>query len=703
MNTLHTMPITLTGDDPDRKREAIRDYFHKTYDLFERMFDLLKTDEVFYLQSEPTRHPMIFYFGHTAAFYINKLVLGKVIDARVNPEFESIFAIGVDEMTWDDLEGSRYRWPAVDEVRRYRNTVRNLVNGLISSLPLTLPIREDDPFWIILMGIEHERIHIETSSVLHRQMPLKHIVDSGFFQICNESVKAPQNAMIAVEGATMRLGKGHDHHLYGWDNEYGELEVEVAPFSASKFLVSNGEFLPFVKAGGYEEPRYWDEEGRTFLELRKARHPVFWEEHGGAWRYRALTKLIDMPWDWPVDVNYLEAKAFCRWKSEHDGTPYRLPTEAEWYRLYERAGIADVPDFDDTKANINLRYFASSCPVDKFAFGDLCDVVGNVWQWTETAIDGFRGFAPHPLYDDFSTPTFDGKHNLIKGGSWISTGNEIMKHSRYAFRRHFYQHAGFRYVQGEGLDAHGDNVYESDRLVSQYCEFQYGPGAFGVPNFARSCAQRAIAYTAGTPRGRALDLGCATGRASFELARVFDHVTGIDFSARFIQVGVALQKAGVIRYRRDEEGMLTSLQEHTLEEFGLEATREKVAFWQGDACNLKAHFRGYDLIMATNLIDRLYEPRLFLEGVHERINDGGMLILTSPYTWLEEYTRPEQWLGGYIDAEGNEVHTLETLRQILEPHFELVATEDIPFVIRETPRKFQHTLSQMSVWKKRPA
>jgi hypothetical protein len=50
------------------------------------------------------------------------------------------------------------------------------------------------------------------------------------------------------------------------------------------------------------------------------------------------------------------------------------------------------------------------------------------------------------LYDDFSTPTFDGKHTLIKGGSWISTGNEALKSSRYAFRRHFFQHAGFRYL-----------------------------------------------------------------------------------------------------------------------------------------------------------------------------------------------------------------------------------------------------------------
>jgi formylglycine-generating enzyme required for sulfatase activity len=75
--------------------------------------------------------------------------------------------------------------------------------------------------------------------------------------------------------------------------------------------------------------------------------------------------------------------------------------------------------------NINLEHYASPCPVDLFKMGEFNDVVGNVWQWTETPITSYPDFKVHPLYDDFSTPTFEGKHNLIKGGSWISTGNEI--------------------------------------------------------------------------------------------------------------------------------------------------------------------------------------------------------------------------------------------------------------------------------------
>jgi formylglycine-generating enzyme required for sulfatase activity len=111
--------------------------------------------------------------------------------------------------------------------------------------------------------------------------------------------------------------------------------------------------------------------------------------------------------------------------------------------------LSDLPEWEMAPGNIGLEHFTSPCPVDLFKQGDFYDVIGNVWQWTETPITGFPGFKVHPTYDDFATPTFDGKHNLIKGGSWISTGNEATVHARYAFRRHFYQHAGFRYIESD--------------------------------------------------------------------------------------------------------------------------------------------------------------------------------------------------------------------------------------------------------------
>ncbi|HEX5670753.1 MAG TPA: putative 4-mercaptohistidine N1-methyltransferase [Sulfuricurvum sp.] len=245
------------------------------------------------------------------------------------------------------------------------------------------------------------------------------------------------------------------------------------------------------------------------------------------------------------------------------------------------------------------------------------------------------------------------------------------------------------------------NIYETDELVGQYCDFQYGDEHFGVPNFAKTCAQKAVAYAKETHYAKALDLGCATGYASFELAKTFDYVDGIDYSQAFVNVGRELQRSGRIRYTQNGEGEIKTRKEVSIDDFGFAAVSHKVHFSQGDACALAPEFTGYDLIMATNLIDRLYQPHLFLKSIHERLNENGILVLTSPYTWKEEYTAKEFWVGGYADDNGNEITTLNALIAMLGENFELVATEDVPFVIRETPRKFQYTISQMSVWKKK--
>lgn len=446
MNTRQMRSINLEGFSVEEKRSEIRRYFHQGFDLFESLFELFTSDAVFYEQPEPTRHPMIFYFGHTAVFYINKLVLSGALKEGINPRFEALFAVGVDEMIWDNMN-EYFEGFGVDTVREYRKAVRTCVDELITQLPLAFPIRQGDSFWAILMGCEHERIHIETSSVLHRQMPLELIQSHDNFPLCQLRGDGLENRLVAIEGATITLGKGDaDKGLYGWDNEYGTATYEVSDFEASLYLVSNGEYLDFVNANGYGIQDWWDDEGLKYLSIRNVTCPPFWIlKEDGSYAYRSLTQEISMPYNWPVEVNALEAEAFCRWKSAQDGINIRLPTEAEYGVLLDQCGIVSNI-FDDTTANLNLAHFASSVPVDTFFHGKVYDAVGNVWQWTSTPMDGFEGFAPHPLYDDFSTPTFDTKHNMLKGGSWVSTGNEIVRASRYAFRRHFIQHAGFRYV-----------------------------------------------------------------------------------------------------------------------------------------------------------------------------------------------------------------------------------------------------------------
>ena len=684
-----TENISLYGTNSEQKRQEIKAYFNDTFDIYEKLFEVMASEEAFYQRADRLRHPLIFYFGHTATFFINKLILAKVIDKRINPKLESIFAVGVDEMSWDDLDEKHYDWPTLRETQEYRDSVRDVVNDLIDTMPLTLPIDWESPFWVILMGIEHERIHLETSSVLIRQLPIEFVKPMADWKVCRDFSDAPKNELLEVSGGKVVLGKSKDDDFYGWDNEYGHHEAEVADFKASKYLVSNGEFLEFVKDNGYKKYEFWEDEGREWLKFSKAKRPTFWLDDN---KLRMMSEIVELPLNHPVEVNYHEAKAYCSWLGQKEGKKLRLPTEDEWYRL------VDVTK--PKQSNINLEHFASTMPVDSFSHSEFFDVRGNVWQWSETPIYPFEGFEVHPIYDDFTTPTFDGRHNLIKGGSWVSTGNEALLSARYAFRRHFFQHAGFRYVESSNDVEIKENIYESDTLISQYAEFGWGERYFEVENYPKECAKLCLKYMRDKPKKRALDIGCAIGRSTFELAREFDEVIGLDFTARFISLATRMKEEGSIGYTLPIEGEIVQFKTVSLKEFDLEDEVEKVSFFQADACNLKPIYKGYDLIFAGNLLDRLYSPKKFLEELHKRLNDGGMFIMTSPYTWLEEFTPKDEWIGGF-KKDGENFTTLDGLKETLGEYFKLVEVKDIPFVIRETARKYQHTIAQMSVWEKK--
>jgi len=582
-----TRNLSLNGDDIEAKRAEIKEYFLKTYRLFEELFTIFKDDAIFYEQPEKLRHPLIFYFGHTATFYINKLILGGFLKERINPSFESIFAIGVDEMSWDDLNQSNYHWPKVEDVRDYRLKAKEIIVDFIENVEFTLPIKWESPLWIVMMGIEHERIHLETSSVLHRQLDLQHIKQNPFFNESQTYGDTPQNELLKVSCGEIILGKSKEDDFYGWDNEYGEATFIVGDFKASKYLVSNGEFLEFIKDGGYLKDAFWDDEGLRWRNYIKVSHPTFWILKDENYFLRTLQTIIPLPLNFPVEVNYLEASAFCKWKSSKTNTNITLPSEAMWYRLHQVSGVQDEPYWSDVApANINLEHYCSQTAVDEFKHGDFYDVIGNVWQWSSTTIDGFKGFEIHPLYDDFSVPTFDRRHNLIKGGSFISTGNEALLSARYAFRRHFFQHAGFRYVEVSKEHKEDVEIFKDEITFRETKYFEK------VASVAKNYIKDE--YKKG------LNLGCDYGKVVFELANSFENIVGIDFTARNILIA----------------------------EKNLELENDKnIAFWQGDSCNLKPHFKGYDFIVVTNNFEEIYSLSSLLEELPKRINDGGRIVI----------------------------------------------------------------------------
>ena len=246
--------------------------------------------------------------------------------------------------------------------------------------------------------------------------------------------------------------------------------------------------------------------------------------------------------------------------------------------------------------------------------------------------------------------------------------------------------------------------YESDRLLAEYLLFHYGtpsqvmPGTLGsreALRFPIRCVKAGLAR--GEKFCRALDVGCAVGRGSFELARHGQEVIGLDFSRRFIAAARELQRSGRIAYARTEQGDLAT---PLVARLPPSIDRQRVRFLVGDAHRISAKLGTFDVVLAANLIDRLREPMRFLRQLPRVVKPGGRLILTSPYTWSEEFTPRANWLGGMV-RDGARILTFATLRRVLLPDFEIMSVKDLPFLIREHARKFQWSVAQASIWRRR--
>lgn len=238
------------------------------------------------------------------------------------------------------------------------------------------------------------------------------------------------------------------------------------------------------------------------------------------------------------------------------------------------------------------------------------------------------------------------------------------------------------------------NPYETRRLLDEYLLFHYGsaeeilPWGFG-PKEALGFAVRTVGWFGSGEVARGLDLGCAVGRSAFEMSRTCREVTGIDFSQAFIDAAKRLQAGATIACGRHEEGHLHSTLEARLPP-GVRP--ERVSFETGDAMRLRPDLGQFERVHAANLLCRLTEPARLLERLPGLVRAGGELVLATPCTWLEEFTPPGRWPAG---------STFDWLRQSLEESFELTRCGDEPFLLRETARKFQWTVAQVSAWRRR--
>ena len=238
---------------------------------------------------------------------------------------------------------------------------------------------------------------------------------------------------VELPGGTFMLGALPNEHPFVFDNEKWAHEVTVAPFRMANTPVTNGQFLEFVKDGGYRRGELWGAEGTVWLERTRAQQPVYWQRNeDGSWLVRQfdrLTPFDEVRFQPVVHVNWYEAQAYCAWAGR------RLPTEAEWeYAAMVAGGTASgrrrYPWGDEppSQERANLDWMARG-PIDVRALpeGDtplaLRQMVGNVWEWTASAFEPYRGFEADP-YHQYSEPWFH-THKALRGGAWTTRSRLI--------------------------------------------------------------------------------------------------------------------------------------------------------------------------------------------------------------------------------------------------------------------------------------
>jgi putative 4-mercaptohistidine N1-methyltranferase len=256
-----------------------------------------------------------------------------------------------------------------------------------------------------------------------------------------------------------------------------------------------------------------------------------------------------------------------------------------------------------------------------------------------------------------------------------------------------------------------EDFYESERALAQYLLFHYGEPEEMLPpeldvgidlrslatSFPMRCVSECVDPGPLRENSRALDLGCAVGRSTFELARHCRTVIGIDSSTRFIQAANHLKSEGLLTFGCIEEGLLTKPCVARVPE---QIDRRRVTFEVGDATDLRDHLGQFDVLMMANLLDRLYDPKRCLERIPGLLNPRGQLVIASPYSWSEEFTPRENWLGG-LERSSRPATTFNSLREILDKDFELRSTQDLPFLLREHKRRYQLGIAQAGIWRRR--
>jgi ergothioneine biosynthesis protein EgtB len=363
------------------------------------------------VQSMPDASPAKWHLAHVTWFF-ETFVL-EPNEARFkpyHPAFRELFNSyynGIGKQFSRPDRGMITR-PALDEVLNYRDAVDQRVNKLIDESSSEL-------FSLIELGLQHEQQHQELLL-----MDIKHLLSLNPLNpaYANGSLAAGEPATVAwIDCAGGLVEIGGSSETFHFDNELPRHRVWLEPYRVASRLVTNGEYLEFVRAGAYDDPLLWLADGWSQRCAADWHAPAYWQRHDDAWFEFTLHGLLPLSMSAPVaHVSYYEADAYAQWAGK------RLPSEFEW-----EAGACAPPDFDGVTA---LH------PQPAGRDDGLQQLYRNLWQWTRSAYLPHPGFKPAGGTIGEYNGKFMSNQMTLKGSACITPGG----HARATYRNFYYPH-----------------------------------------------------------------------------------------------------------------------------------------------------------------------------------------------------------------------------------------------------------------------
>ncbi|SMF20398.1 ergothioneine biosynthesis protein EgtB [Pseudobacteriovorax antillogorgiicola] len=396
-------------------RRGITDLYASTRNLSLNICAKISNEDHI-VQSMPDVSPPKWHLAHTTWFFETFVLKNFLTDFKpFHEQFEYIFNSYYE--TVGDFHPRAHRGdlsrPALDEVREYRSHVDQQIHGLFDSG------QDDENFLkLIEIGIHHEKQHQELLFMDIKHNLFKNPLYPAYHQHApHTSPETKPYQWLPIAAGIYEIGASADGS-FCYDNEGKRHRVFIEPMEIANRLVTNGEYLNFIEAGGYVRPELWLSEAWNSFKDQPESSPLYWVRQDDKWYEFTLHGLQPLDLNAPVShVSYYEADAYARWAN------VRLPTEQEW------EVAAQLYDHRDRIFDIDHLYPSAQSD-------DSFDIMGQLWQWTASAYSPYPGFKAEAGALGEYNGKFMCNQYVLRGGSIASPPNHIRSTYRNFFPSH---------------------------------------------------------------------------------------------------------------------------------------------------------------------------------------------------------------------------------------------------------------------------